>query len=268
MSMKNNNLTQYMSVKVYKNLSRNDLMTLIFGVVSFVAILIFILITGFFPTKDTQESGMYKLFGFFNDFFYFTTQSNLFISLALIAYSVKKNNKTNNFLAFGIIYITITFVVYWILLAWQSNWSTFYNAFRSFMVHFIVPMLAYISLYFYRKEVVFTKKTLWTSPLYLFGYSLFTLILYYSTLNNEYYYTYDTKTKAIKYFAVVVYGFANYQKPLYIAGAANNLGLRVFLIVIIFIIFVLLPLGFGYAFVKLFKLKYESNFKFLKKFKI
>lgn len=115
------------------------------------------------------------------DFTFFTTLSNVAISISLFIFMVfdtqtlisngKINNKNNNWYIFKFmmtISITLTFLIYMFLLAPTNDGGFFYSYFRnyagSFCVHFITPVLAIFDFIWFDYDFKSTKlHALWAT---------------------------------------------------------------------------------------------------------
>ncbi|MCS4536594.1 MULTISPECIES: MAGa3780 family membrane protein [unclassified Mycoplasma] len=180
----------------------------------------------------TLTPTVYALFKHAGTIFYFTYLTNLFTGITLILFSIIKNReKILKMFVISVGLITITFLVYWLLLSWRKEtWSTFYSAIRSTITHAINPVIAFVVLFLLRKTAVISSKEIKTTAIITIAYCLFALIIYFASYN-----------KFVEGAGVTIYSFLNFTKPLFYTG--GNLGVVIFLDILIFALAVGLSLS-------------------------
>ncbi|WP_143823616.1 MAGa3780 family membrane protein [Mycoplasmopsis agassizii] len=235
------------------------------------------------PVVNNLEHELQQLVGQGYSFLHFTTQSNLILAIAMFILIFRKTNTSYNWYFAAVIWISITFIIYWLLLSWNStNWKITLSAVDSFLTHFLFPVFGFIVLFFVRKEFIVLRKTRIMIPLYLTAYYIFMIIMAFSTLNNPTLVANhnqaianlgaNTTTEQIadvnkKYLTyVVVYGFANPFQPLYISslGSSETAGKiigRVAMHLIMVSLIYILPAFITLFFVGAYSIKHYRLFK-------
>ena len=113
--------------------------------------------------------------------FTFTMISNMVLALSMIIYAIyHKYQKAQYFFFFGVVNITITFVIYWTLIFFVSikngTWSNLRAAIPSFVLHAINPFIAFICLGFARKYISIKKSQMWLTNVMVLGYFTWAMI--------------------------------------------------------------------------------------------
>jgi len=168
-------------------------------------------------------------------FLFFTQLSNLFValvSLVLITFDINKLSKDNktipnwlNYLKFSAtIGITLTFIVFWALLAKDES-ASYLRSFNNLSLHTIVPILAITEYVLFTKDFGLTKKGMTTALIPPLAYFIFAMILMAFNVSFG-----DGK--------VAPYFFLNY-KELGWFGFSGGLGVFYWIIIVLSIIYVL-----------------------------
>ncbi|WP_033161446.1 MAGa3780 family membrane protein [[Mycoplasma] collis] len=196
------------------------------------------------------------VFGQWTTFFYFTYQTNFLLAFAILSVALLPNSmKAKQFLFATVSLISITFLVYWTLIALFSNWTNVYSAITSINVHFINPVLGFISLFLLRRKILITKKVIFIASIYFFSYFIFQAILFSSTLG---YWEYmNKKGEVIKFYdGVSIYRFSNFLRPFMYKG--KNFVIIIFFDLILFTLAVVTPLLTSLFWFKFYKIKIKK----------
>ncbi|AHH45478.1 MAGa3780 family membrane protein [Mesomycoplasma bovoculi] len=217
--------------------------------------------------SETQHpfSGKYINFKYFLKGFsaitYFTDQSNLILGVAIALLGFYGNKRwSRNFFFSALVWISITFVIYWVLISWNTNaWFKPYNAIQSLVLHAINPFIAFAIIIYFKNEFSVSQSLFFKLSLYVFGYFLALWILYMATLNS--YSSQDGKRTIFD--GAVVYNFINFLFPFFYRG--QNTAIVVILDILIFAIAFAIPVSISLFWAKVLKLKFEKNqwFKWL-----
>ena len=139
-------------------------------------------------------------------FRYFTIQSNLIVIVYFwLIFSLKldKNKKFNDFLGGVTVYITITFLVFAIMLAgtWNPNGV---SQLGNILNHYITPLLTIGFLVWYRQEYNFEFSNIKKWIIYPLLYVVFVLI--HGSITSDYIYPFfEVDTLGIWYFLISVF---------------------------------------------------------------
>ncbi|WAM01088.1 hypothetical protein NWE60_00010 [Mycoplasmopsis felis] len=226
---------------------RELLLLLIFGLLIIFLTSFFVIenIINFKPKefKEGSKVTFHIIFQNYTSLFYFTNQSNLFLGIAMVLLSFKPNCKHRKQLFFGTtVLISITFIIYWALISWNSNWSDWLGSIRSITTHCIHPIIGFIFLWFYKKEIELNKKVFTYTSIYVLVYFFFSFILFF----NIYKEWFGKKQ------GVIIYSFLDFIEPLFYKK--GNIYLVVFLDLLIFVIglwYLLVYRDFENQFIKL-----------------
>ncbi|WP_027120497.1 MAGa3780 family membrane protein [Mycoplasmopsis lipofaciens] len=195
----------------------------------------------------------------------FTYISNFLSGLSLIFFSLNTKKEFNQkFLFCSTIYITITFIVFWSLIFPQIFLNNGYNPKHfvlSTIVHFLNPLIAIVFAILNRKNIFINKKTIYIASFFVIIYFCLAMIMYFSGLkitdefikdnikNSKYDIYINTK--------IVIYGFLNFQKPLFYGG--GNIFIVILLDMFMFLLAFILPVGIGYFWKFVLKIKNVST---------
>ncbi|WP_396888760.1 MAGa3780 family membrane protein [Mycoplasma sp. CSL7503-lung] len=130
----------------------------------------------------------------------------------------------------SLILISITFLVYWGLISWTSNWKNIFESYKSLHTHLINPMIIFIFAFIWKDKLKIPQKDKFICLIYVFSYFIFAFLLFISTYYLEY----------NKEHGVVIYSFLNFFHPFFYKG--NNLDLKLTLNFIIILIGIGLPI--------------------------
>lgn len=164
-------------------------------------------------------------------FLYFTFLSNIFLAAISVTFILKRNTKIVRTLFFnGMVYMTITFVIYWALVSWttENTWNNAYNAFSSIMLHLVFWVNGVVIFVLYSKDFELTHKITILTFIPVAVYFFFALVLFFSSNPN-----------------VFIYSFLNFKKPLFINS--SNVALLVFGNILLLILLFAIPIGFAYS---------------------
>ncbi|CAT05279.1 Uncharacterised protein [Mesomycoplasma conjunctivae] len=194
---------------------------------------------------------------------YFTNQSNIILALAFLVLGIWPNKRVaRNFFFSSIIWISITFVIYWALISWNTSaWSHVAAAFESIFLHLIHPVIGFLALIVFRREFIVSQQLYLKLSLYIFGYFFALLILYFSTYKL---YTYPEgkhyPSGQTIYDGAVVYNFINFKRPFFYNG--SNLALIIILDILIFLIAFLIPISVSLFWQIVLKLQVDKSASF------
>lgn len=197
------------------------------------------------PQINQNRIEFSQIFRFASPLFYFTSLSNLALGVALCIFGwnyTSKNFFYFNFLFVATAWISITFLVYWGLLAWIGLKDALVNhPFQfiiSVLVHGIHPLVGLLALYFVQGKFKVAYKTIFIGVVFFSGYGFLMLILYFVVF-------------LLKGQPAVIYPFLDFEKPFFYKG--NNLWIIVILDLIIFALLFLTPLSTSIVLSKIFR---------------
>ncbi|MCU4117070.1 hypothetical protein N8G13_01145 [Mycoplasma zalophi] len=193
--------------------------------------------------NNTKSQGLENIFLRYANIFYFTNLTNLFSLITLLALAIKENNKIKQLFFHSIVLITITFLIYWSLISWQSNWKNIFESYKSLHTHLINPLICFIFAFIWKDKLLFNKKDKYYVVIYVMIYFIFALILYLTT----YYFKYNQQN------AVVIYGFLDFINPFFYHG--KQLGLQIVLNILFIVVGFTLPFSICLFWTKILKLK-------------
>lgn len=246
----------------YKNILR------VLGILVVVISLVFLITDAVTKLPSETQSvfeGKYINFKYFLKGFsavtYFTDQSNIILGISIALLGFYGNKKwSRNFFFSALVWISITFVIYWLLISWNTNaWSKAYNTIQSLVLHAINPFIAFVIIIYFKKDFTVSQSLFFKLSLYIFAYFIALWILYISTLNS--YVSQDGKRSV--YDGAIVYNFINFLFPFFYRG--QNIALVIILDILIFVIAFAIPVSISFFWAKVLKLKFEKNqwFKWL-----
>ncbi|WP_148207934.1 MAGa3780 family membrane protein [Mycoplasma crocodyli] len=148
----------------------------------------------------------------------FTNISNYILAIMFIVYPFYwKNKKTQAFVFSSIVWISITFLVYWTLISWNGvDWKNPLTAIKSLIVHVTNPLAGYIMFWIVRKDFEISRKTIWLNNLFILSYFALALIIFLVTYNFSNIST--TKVNPYKAADMTVYNFLNPVQPFFYNG--------------------------------------------------
>lgn len=157
----------------------------------------------------------------------FTWLSNLFLGIALILFAIYPRNWIAQRAIFlAVVYITITFFVFWGLIFPESiKRFQFLNFVMTSIVHFVNPLIGFVFLILIRKNIKVTELTIWLSCITLLAYYFFALIAYFvgdsmiNDLSNRLGTSNNQDLKLHRELDLVIYGFLNFRSPLFLKPA-------------------------------------------------
>lgn len=168
-------------------------------------------------------------FKWFYSLMQFTYLSNLMLAISCIMFIFLKDKKWVRYLLFNaLVYMTITFFVYWILISWNSNaWSNPYYALSSVITHFLLFVNGVIVVILNSNWFKISKfdSLITAAPFAL--YYFFALILFFSTSPHA-----------------VIYSFLDFKKPMFMGTSMIAV---IFGNILIIILLPSIPIGFAFA---------------------
>lgn len=183
------------------------------------------------------------VFGPFYHLLYFTNISNVFLGIMIVVLVLKPSCKLRQNLFFvSVILISITFVVYWLLISWGQPWIDPIIITTSITTHGIHPLIGFVVLYLMRKEIKLTRQVIFISSAIVLTYFFFALVLYLVTGAPH-------KFKD----GAIIYSFMHFRRPFF--TTTSNLGLIIALDLLIFVIGAFIPVIFAFLWKLLFNLK-------------
>ncbi|WP_436359191.1 MAGa3780 family membrane protein [Mycoplasma sp. 480] len=242
-------------------ISNKGLPFTIMGLFILLTSLIFIIIDMVQFSPSTAEVGkaikMQVIFKNASSLIYFTYQSNFLLGIVLLFLAASpKSHKLKRWLFAATTLITITFIIYWALISYTNDWTKVYESTVSLITHLINPILGFVALFLIRKTFTIDNKLLFLASLYVFGYFLFALILYFSS------YAYYAKEYND---GIVIYTFLNFTKPFFYKG--GNIAVVIFLDILMFIIALFIPMTLGLFWKAVYRITYNKNNCYLKDLK-
>lgn len=238
-----------------------------FGVFVLVNSLIWIIMNGgrwfdsYDPAGEKPEyyNDLNRVFGPFFMLGYFTVQTNIFAGVMLIILGFYNySQKAQSWFMGSVVLITITFIVFWLILApgyenfhWKNPYFTVSNVF----LHAINPILAFITIFKFKKNVVINKRIVGLCSMWMAIFYIYSAIFYGVSSQG------GSDGKLV---GSTVYSFLDIQKLLFI-DYSNIPALGIFVNIILLIICPFLPILVSYLWIKIFKIKSldESYFRWM-----
>ncbi|OYD26655.1 hypothetical protein EI74_0587 [Mycoplasma testudineum] len=248
-----------------KSVKWYDYLTFIFGLF----LLAWIISEFITKTEINPANELQVVMGQASDIFTFTTQSNIILSFSLMLISFVEHNKIKQMFLASLIWITVTFVIYWVLISWTRPWGNIHSSIDSIITHAISPVVAVVIFFVKRKEFKLELLTRWIVSIYLVIYYLMLITVFFATQNNATLLAnYNanggaSQTTYLPY--VIIYGFANPYRPLYVNllnATPLNIFLRIIFAIIIISLLFALPILFTMGYLKLSGISFQ---KFMKK---
>ncbi|WP_029513229.1 MAGa3780 family membrane protein [Mycoplasmopsis primatum] len=150
----------------------------------------------------------------------FTMISNWMLAITMVVLPFKKDNqKTQAWFMATVVYISITFLIYWTLIFFVSLkkgiWNDLKSALPSFILHAINPLFGIVALILLRKQISISNKQIWMMSLVISGYFLFGFITFF--IGDQ---LVDDKSNAKLYskYNIVIYTFLNFRHPFFYKG--------------------------------------------------
>ncbi|TNK83067.1 hypothetical protein C4M96_03850 [Mycoplasmopsis pullorum] len=194
----------------------------------------------------------------------FTWLSNLFLGIALILFAIYPRNWIAQRAIFlAVVYITITFFVFWGLIFPESiKRFQFLNFVMTSIVHFINPLIGFVFLILIRKNIKVTELTIWLSCITLLAYYFFALISYFvgdsmiNDLSNRLGTSNNQDLKLHRELDLVIYGFLNFRSPLFLKPTKTYVS--VIINIAIVVVGLLTPPLIGICWQKACRIKYDN----------
>lgn len=253
-----------METKINKN-DWHFYVPLTLGILILLSTLIFVILNGgqWFkydpdPTNPKPAEDLYRVFGGAYTLAYFTNQTNLFVGVTLILIAFVRTQKSYSWFFASNALITITFLLYWTLLAPfksdQSEWSNSpFFLFSTLFTHGINPLIGFIYMILIRNELIIDKKIVGIAALYVSLYYVFSIIFYgiggQNIINAE---------GKPEFQGGIIYGFLN-PKKLFFIPLENLPVLAIFLNLLVFFIAPFLAILFSLIWIAALKIKTTEN---------
>ncbi|VEU76016.1 MAGa3780 family membrane protein [Mycoplasmopsis columboralis] len=115
--------------------------------------------------------------------YWFTFMTNVYLAITLAVFPFHKQSKKAQVMFFAaIVYITITFSMYWLSIALDPNEFTKLSLFakiKSIIFHAVTPFIAMVLITLTRKHLRIDNVNIWALIIFPFFYYLFTLTIYF-----------------------------------------------------------------------------------------
>lgn len=257
--------------KIYKERKLKFLVPFVFGVLITLNVTIWTIINGgrwFEPISPTSPelpeyyNSLNRVFGPFYMLGYFTIQSNFFLGIMLIIYSFKSLSKKVQTFFFGsVVFISITFLVYWSALAFKEQtykWNSVYYQFYNLFTHLFNPLFGISILFYVKKDLIINKKTLGKLSLYM---SIFVVM-------NAFFYGAGSIVVNGELESAYIYSFLDLKKILFI-NLTNLPALSFFINILLVVVAPLIFILISFLLILSTKVKIENNyFEWFLKFKV
>ncbi|QKT05597.1 MAGa3780 family membrane protein [Mycoplasma sp. OR1901] len=182
------------------------------------------------PNKKITHFNLETFFLRYSQLFYFTNLTNYFSLITLLLMCFSQKHVIRRLFFHSIVLISITFLVYWGLISWSSNWNNIFESYKSLHTHLINPLIMFIFAYIWKDKLKIPSKDKYMTLIYVFVYFGFAFILFIST----YYLKYNKEG------GIVIYSFLDFFHPFFYKG--NNLDIKLLLNFVIVLIGVGLPI--------------------------
>ncbi|QJB71104.1 MAGa3780 family membrane protein [Mycoplasma sp. 1654_15] len=190
--------------------------------------------------------------------FYFTYQTNIIFAIALLIYVLNPSRKKFQWLFSSIVLLTITFIVFWTLIAWHFNFKeNLLDTLQTLIVHLVNPILSFICLYHLKRAYAIKKYTFIYPILYSFCYYLFCCLLFFFSVRQYTNPDFSNENKIVYFYTgLTIYPFLNFYHPFFYSGNSNTIVIILNLITLLSIAIV--PFLVSWFWIKVFKIKYHS----------
>ncbi|MXR06844.1 MAGa3780 family membrane protein [Mesomycoplasma hyorhinis] len=190
--------------------------------------------------------------------FYFTYQTNIIFAVALLIYVLNPSRKKFQWLFSSIVLLTITFIVFWTLIAWHLDFkANIWETLQTLVVHLVNPILSFISLKYLKCAYSIKKYTFIYPILYSFGYYLFCCLLFFFSVRQYTNVNFHNDNKIVYFYTgLTIYPFLNFYHPFFYSGTSNSIVILLNLITLISIAIV--PFMISWFWIKVYKIKYHS----------
>lgn len=226
-------------------------------------------------TKLPEFAGnTHRVFGPFYMLAFFTIQTNFFTGITTTIIGFKNNsNKAKNWFFGSIVLITITFLVYWAILAPLTEpykWSDPYFVISTIFTHGINPIIGFIVLFMIKNNFILDKKIIGWICLFMSIYIVFHSFFYSAGARLEE--VLDSNGDPTGEFTIkfpYIYGFLDVRKILFINGIEKFPWLVVIINMVCFLIAPLIAIGLSWIWEMCLRLKSTSNsyYKWMDKIK-
>ncbi|WP_412031559.1 MAGa3780 family membrane protein [Metamycoplasma buccale] len=188
----------------------------------------------------------------------FTMISNWILAISLTIFPFFRKSQRMQALFFAtVVFITITFIIYWSLISWTFKWrkNELDSGFINLFTHAITPIFAFISLGMIRKDITIKHSQIWLTNTFVLGYFTYALIAF--LIGQRFANLANSTIDPYSVFDITIYKFLNFKKPLFYNG--GKIGIVIFLDIIMFLIAFFLTPSLGYMWKGIFRIKTFSN---------
>lgn len=238
------------------------------GIFILVNTLVWIIMSGgrWFEEKDPNVkeykeyiNDLHRVFGPVYMLGYYTVQTNIFCGVTLICLGCfNYSTKAQSWYLGSVNLITITFVVYWTLLApgYSYHWNFPYFVVATVFLHGVNPIICFVLLIAIRKEMVINKRILGICSMWVMIFYIYSAILYGVAP------TIDKTTNQIH--GATIYKFLD-LRHLFFINLSKLPALALFLNIILLIICPLIPTGISWLWIKALSIRSidKSYFKWM-----
>lgn len=219
------------------------------------------------PGKELPEhyNDLNRVFGPFYMLGYFTVQTNLFVGvmLCIFAFYNYSSNSQSWFMG-SVILITITFLVFWLLIApgYESfRWQNPFFTISSVFLHAVNPIIAFSVLYIIRKDILINKRILGLCALWMAVFYIYSAIFYGVTSQVD-------QEQAGKIKGSTIYSFLDLQNLFFIDFTSMPI-LAIFLNLLLLVLCPFLPILVAMLWIKICSIQTngKSYFRWIDLFK-
>lgn len=253
-----------MKTKINKN-DWHFYVPLTLGILIILSSLIFVILNGgrWFrynpdPQNPKPDEDVYRVFGGAYMLAFFTIQTNFFLGATLVVIAFLQKGKVHSWFFGSNVLITITFLLYWTLLAPfkedQSEWSSPFFLMSTLFTHGINPLIGFTYMILIRNELEVDKKIIGTIALYMSVYYVFSIIFY------------GVGGQVVKqdgkdvFQGGIIYGFLNPKKLFFIPlDSPNLIVLAILLNLMVFFIAPFLAILFSVIWIWILKIKTNQH---------
>lgn len=258
---------------MFKEQNKKNVLFYSLGIFLIVNTLIWTILSGgrwfdIIPPGETQlpefAGNTHRVFGPFYMLAFFTIQTNFFTGITTTIIGFKNNsNKAKNWFFGSVVLITITFLVYWAILAPLTElykWSDPYFVISTLFTHGINPIIGFVVLFMIKNEFILDKKIIGWICLFMSIYVVFHSFFYSAGAHLKE--VLDDDGNSTGEYTIVfpyIYGFLDVRKILFINGIEKYPWLVVIINMICFLIAPLIAVGLSWIWAKSLRLKSTNN---------
>lgn len=217
-----------------KQKNRDRFISLIFFI-TFIQIIIFIFLDGIGGYANDGVSGfieqanLKKSLGNWYQLVFWTVHVNLIVSLIGMFWFW-----ANKYLIYkNVLFSFISFMLFCLFAILVFKWNAFtynpYEAFKTLFLHLINPLIAFIVLFFIKKEIYLVWQYQFYSSIYVTFYFAMTIVIYY-----QFNFTIDA-SEELRGKPLWIYGFLDFNNAIF-AIPTTNLIFRCFFVSFLFLL--------------------------------